>query len=72
MTMICKFSEGFHDIQQCHVDVVDGVLMITIIDESAKVKIIRTAKGALGRAGMAAPPEGLGKVHFRQSSKLML
>ena len=70
MTIVCKYAEDFHDIQQCQVDVVDGVLMITLIDEKAKVKIIRTSKVGLGRAG--APAEVAGKINFRQSSKLML
>ena len=72
MTIVCKYAEDFHDIQQCQVDVVDGVLMITLIDEKAKVKIIRTSKVGLGRAGAPSPAEVSGKINFRQSSKLML
>lgn len=44
MTIVYKFEQDFHDIQSCNFDVVDSVLMITILDKTAKVSIIRTSK----------------------------
>lgn len=44
MTVVQRFAEDFNNVQACHIDVVDGVLMISLIDESSKVLVIRSSK----------------------------
>lgn len=49
MTIVCRFNEDFHNIQNCHIDIVDGVLMITLIDEIGRIHIVRTSKMNVNR-----------------------